>query len=73
MENAQLISLSRQMALQRQMDVVANNLANINTTGFKGEQMPAASIRCGKRYTPIARAYARGLSGTHWTLYELQP
>lgn len=39
MENAQLISLSRQMALQRQMDVVANNLANINTTGFKGEQM----------------------------------
>jgi flagellar basal-body rod protein FlgF len=39
MENAQLISLSRQMALQRQMDVVANNLANINTTGFKSEQM----------------------------------
>src|SRR5690606_20743961 len=34
-----LISLSRQMALQRQMDVVANNLANINTTGFKGEQI----------------------------------
>ncbi|MHA6728872.1 flagellar basal-body rod protein FlgF [Devosia sp. A369] len=39
MENAQLISLSRQMALQRQMDVVANNMANINTTGFKGEQI----------------------------------
>lgn len=38
-ENAQLISLSRQMALQRQMDVVANNMANINTTGFKGEQV----------------------------------
>lgn len=39
MDNAQLISLSRQMALQRQMDVVANNLANINTTGFKSENM----------------------------------
>ena len=39
MENAQLIGLSRQIALQRQMDVVANNMANINTTGFKGEQM----------------------------------
>jgi flagellar basal-body rod protein FlgF len=39
MENAQLISLSRQIALQRQMDVVANNLANINTTGFKGESL----------------------------------
>lgn len=39
MENAQLISLSRQIALQRQMDVVANNIANINTTGFKSEAM----------------------------------
>ncbi len=39
MENAQLISLSRQIALQRQMDVVANNMANINTTGFKAEQI----------------------------------
>ena len=39
MENAQLISLSRQIALQRQMDVVANNMANINTTGFKAESM----------------------------------
>ena len=39
MDNAQLISLSRQMGLQRQMDVVANNLANINTSGFKGESL----------------------------------
>ncbi len=39
MENAQLISLSRQIALQRQMDVVANNMANINTTGFKAEDL----------------------------------
>jgi flagellar basal-body rod protein FlgF len=38
-ENAQLIGLSRQIALQRQMDVVANNMANINTTGFKSEQL----------------------------------
>lgn len=50
MENAQLIGLSRQIALQRQMDVVANNMANINTTGFKNEKvlfeeyvMPVAS------------------------------
>ncbi len=39
MENAQLIGLSRQIALQHQMDVVANNLANINTTGFKAERL----------------------------------
>ena len=38
-ENAQLISLSRQIALQRQMDVVANNMANINTSGFKAENI----------------------------------
>ena len=39
MENAQLVSLSRQMTLRRQMDVVANNLANLNTTGFKAQSM----------------------------------
>lgn len=39
MENAPLIGLSRQIALQRQMDVVANNLANVNTSGFKGEKL----------------------------------
>lgn len=38
-ENAQLIGLSRQMGLQRQMDVLANNMANINTSGFKSEQL----------------------------------
>jgi flagellar basal-body rod protein FlgF len=35
MENALLIGLSRQMSLRRELDVVANNVANINTTGFK--------------------------------------
>lgn len=38
MENALLVGLSRQMTLERQMDVVANNLANLNTNGFKGEK-----------------------------------
>jgi flagellar basal-body rod protein FlgF len=35
MENALLVGLSRLVALERQFDVVANNIANINTTGFK--------------------------------------
>ncbi|HWV51566.1 flagellar basal-body rod protein FlgF [Pseudorhodoplanes sp.] len=35
MENALLIGLSRQMSLRRELDVVSNNIANINTTGFK--------------------------------------
>lgn len=37
MENALLIGLSRQMSLRRELDVVANNVANINTTGFKSD------------------------------------
>ncbi|MBC8445167.1 MAG: flagellar basal-body rod protein FlgF [Rhodospirillaceae bacterium] len=39
MENTLFIALSRQVAVRRQMDVVANNIANMNTTGFKGEKM----------------------------------
>lgn len=37
MQNAILIGLSRQVGLAREMDVVANNLANLNTTGFKAD------------------------------------
>ena len=37
MDNAVLVGLSRQMALGREMDVVANNIANLNTTGFKAD------------------------------------
>jgi flagellar basal-body rod protein FlgF len=37
-ENALLIGLSRQMVLERQMDVVANNVANVNTNGFKADK-----------------------------------
>ncbi|MCG8561342.1 MAG: flagellar basal-body rod protein FlgF [Hyphomicrobiales bacterium] len=39
MENALLISMSRQMALQRRMDVLANNMANVNTAGFKSDSL----------------------------------
>lgn len=39
MENAELIGLTRQTVLMRKMDVIANNLANLNTTGFKGENL----------------------------------
>jgi len=39
LENATYIGLSRQMTLRRELDVVANNIANANTTGFKVEQL----------------------------------
>jgi len=38
MQNTLLVGLSRQMVLERQMDVVANNVANVNTTGFKADR-----------------------------------
>jgi len=37
MQNALLVGLSRQVALAREMDVIANNLANMNTSGFKAD------------------------------------
>ena len=38
MQNALLVGLSRQVTLERQLDVVANNIANVNTAGFKADQ-----------------------------------
>jgi flagellar basal-body rod protein FlgF len=38
MENMHLIGLSRQLTLERQIDVVANNVANANTAGFKADK-----------------------------------
>ena len=37
MQNALLIGLSRQTMLERQLDVVSNNIANVNTSGFKAD------------------------------------
>lgn len=36
MDNTTYIALSRQQGLWNQLEVIANNLANVNTTGFKG-------------------------------------
>ncbi len=35
MQNATLVALSGQVALRRKLDVIANNVANMNTAGFK--------------------------------------
>lgn len=51
MENALLVTLSRQITLQHKMDAIANNLANVNTAGYKSDAvkfeqylMPVASV-----------------------------
>jgi flagellar basal-body rod protein FlgF/flagellar basal-body rod protein FlgG len=51
MENTLLIGLSRQMALRRELDVVANNIANLNTTGFKADSQVFH-----EHLMPVARA-----------------
>jgi flagellar basal-body rod protein FlgF len=38
-DNVAFVSLSRQMTLQKQMDIIANNIANEDTAGFKVEQL----------------------------------
>lgn len=59
MENSLLVGLSRQMALARELDVIANNMANTNTNGFKSRSarfnefiMPVAS---GEAFSPADR------------------
>jgi flagellar basal-body rod protein FlgF len=39
MENALLVGLSRQIALEQQMNVIANNVANVNTNAFKSDHI----------------------------------
>ena len=67
MESPSLIALSRQMTIQRQMDMVANNLANANTTGFKAEspliikkEMPVLSQNF-KQHAPLAMVMDYGM------------
>ncbi|GJL84371.1 MAG: flagellar basal-body rod protein FlgF [Micavibrio sp.] len=39
MENSIYIGLSKQVVLQRNMDIIANNVANMNTNGYRGQNM----------------------------------
>jgi flagellar basal-body rod protein FlgF len=42
MDNALYVGLSKQVLLERELDIAANNLANVNTTGFKVEALMSA-------------------------------
>lgn len=55
MENASLIGLSRQVALRRELNVIANNMANINTPAFKAESMMFAEYLSGSAETDMDR------------------
>lgn len=53
MENAALIGLSRQIALRHELDVIANNVANVTTNGFK-----ARDARFREHLMPLAQTEA---------------
>ncbi len=61
METPSYVALSRQTALRRQMDVVANNLANVATPGFKAEAevFTTVPIRSQVRGNPQKLAYVQ--------------
>ncbi len=57
MSNAGYIGLSLQMGLRRQMDVLANNIANISTSGFKGSNLEFL-----EQLTKAPKAFVQGPS-----------
>jgi flagellar basal-body rod protein FlgF len=56
MDNAIYVGLSRQMVLRRELDIAANNIANVDTAGFKLEDMMT-------RADPRAPAKTVGMNG----------
>jgi len=66
MDNAIYVGLSKQMLLQRELDMAANNLANVDTVGFKFEEMlagadPTPSTRRGGTTPPLTFVTANGM------------
>ena len=56
MDNTNYIALSRQMALWKQMDIVSNNMANMNTSGYKQDDAVFTSFMV---QTPEAQGIGR--------------
>ena len=66
MENTILVGLSRQVALSRELDVVANNIANLNTTGYKADgslfaEYLSSSARAAQTGTPVSFVQDSGI------------
>ncbi len=62
MDNAQLVGHSRLHVLQQQLDVLANNIANAATTGFKGRGMQFGEYLMPQAKTNAYRGDARSIS-----------
>jgi flagellar basal body rod protein FlgG len=74
MQNITLIGLSRQISLHRELEVVANNIANIDTTGYKADGVTATTtvsqiraIKCQVQVTlPRETGGARTITAWAW-------
>lgn len=62
MDNAQLVALSRQSALQRQFEQLANNIANADTVGFKSRGVRFEEFRMARAKADEERGLARQIS-----------
>lgn len=62
MENSIYLGLSRQMVLRTNMDIVANNIANMSTTGFRGQNPVFEEYISDPRYgdDPLSFVYDYG-------------
>lgn len=56
METGLYVAISGQMALQKRMDTIANNVANANTTGFRAEKVRFESLVSQAQADPVAFA-----------------
>lgn len=56
MQSSLYVALSGQVALQKRLDTIANNIANMNTAGYRAEEVSFASLlsRAGKSPTAFA-------------------
>ncbi len=59
METVGYVSLSRQMALRREMDVIANNIANSGTTAFKAQKILFSEYLIGQQGTADDISYVQ--------------
>ncbi|MFA5119710.1 flagellar basal-body rod protein FlgF [Zavarzinia sp.] len=64
MENSLYVGLSQQMVLERQMDLVANNIANMNTTAYRGMRpvFQEYVVKAGQEQKPVSYVLDYGVS-----------
>ncbi len=67
MDNTLYVGLSRQMTLRRELDIIANNIANADTTGFKVESLmvgeaPQAPAQTFSAPKPVKFVLDRGVA-----------